>query len=52
MSGSPVFPGSAIAIHSGMAMQVDVIPSSDTYFSTRMEDGFVIADRDLQEKCS
>ncbi len=37
-------------MHSGMAMQVDVIPSSSTYFSTRMEDGIVIADRDLQGK--
>jgi hypothetical protein len=36
-------------MHSGM-MQVDVIPSSSTYFSTRMEDGITIADRDLQAK--
>ena len=42
---SPIFPGSQIRMHSGMAMQVDVIPSSSTYFSTRMEDGIVIADR-------
>jgi hypothetical protein len=47
---SPIFPGSQIQMHSGMAMQVDVIPSSSTYFSTRMEDGIVIANRDLQEK--
>lgn len=47
---SPIFPGSQIRMHSGMAMQVDVIPSSSTYFSTRMEDGVVIADKDLQEK--
>jgi Xaa-Pro aminopeptidase len=46
---SPIFAGSKIPIHSGMAMQVDVIPSSSTYFSTRMEDGVVIADRDLRE---
>jgi hypothetical protein len=47
---SPIFPGSQIRMHSGMAMQVDVIPSSSTYFSTRMEDGIVIADQDLQAK--
>ena len=47
---SPVFPGSQIRMHSGMAMQVDVIPSSSRYFSTRMEDGIVIADRDLQRR--
>jgi len=47
---SPIFPGSMVPIHSGMAMQVDVIPSSATYCSTRMEDGVVIAGRDLQEK--
>lgn len=46
---SPIFPGSDIPIHSGMAMQVDVIPSSATYFSTRMEDGVVIADGDLRK---
>jgi len=47
---SPIFPGSQIRLHSGMAMQVDVIPSSSTYFSTRMEDGIVLADEDLQGK--
>ena len=33
-----------------MVFQVDVIPSSPTYFSTRMEDGLVIADQDLQSQ--
>jgi hypothetical protein len=33
-----------------MAIQVDVIPQSTTYFSTRMEDGIVIADGELREK--
>jgi len=47
---SPIFPGSQIRIHSGMVMQVDVIPSSSTYFSTRVEDGIVIADEDLQAR--
>ena len=33
-----------------MAIQVDVIPSSPVYFSTRMEDGLVIADEDLRRR--
>jgi hypothetical protein len=45
---SPIFPGSAIPLRSGMAVQADVIPSSEIYYSTRMEDGLVLADRDLQ----
>lgn len=47
---SPIFLGSDVRIHSGMAIQVDVIPSSPTYFSTRMEDGVVIADEDLRHR--
>jgi Xaa-Pro aminopeptidase len=47
---SPVYRGSQIRIHSGMVLQTDVIPSSATYFSTRMEDGIVIADADLQAR--
>jgi hypothetical protein len=31
-----------------MAIQVDVIPSSPAYFSTRMEDGVVLADAELR----
>lgn len=46
---SPIFPGSALPIRSGMAMQCDVIPDHAVYGSTRMEDGFVIADDDLTE---
>jgi len=45
---SPFYPGSDVALHSGMAIQVDVIPSSPVYFSTRMEDGVVLADADLR----
>lgn len=45
---SPIFKGSEITIHSGMVVQTDVIPSSPVYFSTRMEDGFAVADRDLR----
>ena len=47
---SPIYPGSRIPIHSGMAIQVDVIPYSPTYFSTRMEDGVVIADETLRSQ--
>jgi hypothetical protein len=47
---SPVYPGSDVRLHSGMAMQVDVIPSSRVYSSTRMEDGVVIADDTLRRQ--
>jgi hypothetical protein len=47
---SPIYPGSQVPIHSGMAMQVDVIPSSPIYFSTRMEDGVVITDESLRRQ--
>ena len=47
---SPFYLGSAITVASGMAIQVDVIPQSPQYFSTRMEDGIVVADADLQAK--
>ena len=46
---SPIFPGSDLPIRSGMAIQVDVIPSSPVYFSTRMEDGLVMADKTLRQ---
>jgi Xaa-Pro aminopeptidase len=45
---SPVFPGSKLPLRSGMVMQVDIIPSSSVYGSTRMEDGILIADEALQ----
>ena len=45
---SPFHSGSEVPISSGMAIQVDVIPQSATYFSTRMEDGIVIADNELR----
>lgn len=45
---SPIYPGSDVPIHSGMVMQVDVIPSSPVYSSTRMEDGVVITDESLR----
>jgi hypothetical protein len=45
---SPIFPGSDLPIRSGMAMQMDVIPDHPVHGSTRMEDGYVIADADLR----
>jgi hypothetical protein len=45
---SPIYEGSEIPIQSGMMFQVDVIPSSTVYGSTRMEDGIVIADEELR----
>lgn len=44
---SPIFPGSDLPLRSGMAMQMDVIPDHAVYGSTRMEDGYVIAEDDL-----
>ena len=45
---SPIYPGSDIALQSGMAIQVDIIPDSPVYFSTRVEDGVVLADAALR----
>lgn len=45
---SPIFRESDIRLRSGMVFQVDVIPSSPVYFSTRMEDGIVLADSALR----
>jgi len=47
---SPIYPGSDVPLHGGMVMQVDVIPSSRVYSSTRMEDGVVIADEALRRQ--
>jgi hypothetical protein len=47
---SPIYPGSTVPLHSGMVMQVDVIPASPVYSSTRMEDGVVLADADLRRR--
>ncbi len=46
---APMYKDSTIPIHSGMMIQVDVIPFSPTYFSSRMEDSVVIADGSLQK---
>ncbi|MCX7286517.1 MAG: hypothetical protein NTW20_02875 [Rhodobacterales bacterium] len=45
---SPIREGSTDALASGMAMQMDVIPGHPVYGSTRMEDGYVIADSALR----
>ena len=45
---SPFYAGSEIGMASGMYIQVDVIPQSSRYFSTRMEDGVVIADAEFR----
>lgn len=47
---SPIYPGSTVPIRSGMVMQADVIPSSPVYYSTRMEDGYALADEALRQE--
>jgi Xaa-Pro aminopeptidase len=44
---SLVFKDSTIPLRSGMVMQADVIPSNPVYYSTRMEDGYLLADARL-----
>ena len=45
---SPIYQGSVEPLASGMALQMDVIPGHPVYGSTRMEDGYVIADAALR----
>jgi hypothetical protein len=46
---SPISVGSDIALRSGMAFQVDVIPATGTdYFTTNIEDGIALADESLR----
>ncbi|WP_127587501.1 hypothetical protein [Paenibacillus koleovorans] len=45
---SPFYPASDIRLRSGMVIQLDVIPKSPVYGSTRMEEGYVLADSALQ----
>jgi len=47
---SPVYKGSESPLESGMYFQVDVIPKSKRFFSTRMEDGVVLADKTLRDE--
>lgn len=49
-TSSPIRPGSDDVLRSGMVMQIDVIPSHPVWFSTRMEEGVVIADGALQDE--
>jgi len=47
---SPIYESSPVAIRSGMALQVDVIPATGTeYFTTNIEDGIAVADRALRD---
>ena len=47
---SPVAEGSQVALRSGMAMQVDIIPTTGTpYFTSNIEDGIALADQALRE---
>lgn len=46
---SPVYAGSTDTIRSGMYFQLDIIPRSRQYFSSRMEDGYVVADHTLRQ---
>lgn len=46
---SPIYEGSEEMIHSGMYMQIDIIPRSKRFSSTRMEEGIVIADYSLRQ---
>ena len=46
---SPIRPGSAIELRSGMAFQVDIIPATGTpYFTSNIEDGLALADAGLR----
>lgn len=45
---SPIAPDSAVPLRSGMAVQMDVIPTHPVHGSTRLEDGYVIADEALR----
>ncbi|MCC8143873.1 MAG: hypothetical protein LIO97_08280 [Tannerellaceae bacterium] len=47
---SPIYTGSEEEIYSGMHMQIDIIPRSSHYFSSRMEEGIVIADETLRNQ--
>ena len=47
---SPIYKNSKEFIASGMYLQSDIIPRSSVFGSSRMEDGFVIADECLQKK--
>jgi Xaa-Pro aminopeptidase len=46
---SPVYPGSDVALRSGMTLQLDIIPATGTvYHTTNIEDGVALADDALR----
>jgi hypothetical protein len=45
---SPVWAGSPVPLRSGMVVQADVIPSHPDLYSTRMEDGYLLAGEALR----
>lgn len=47
-TSSPIYQDSTETIQSGMYMQIDIIPRSPRFFSSRMEEGIVIADAELR----
>jgi Xaa-Pro aminopeptidase len=47
---SPVYAQSPHQIYAGMVLQADVIPSHPVYYSSRMEDGYALADEHLQRQ--
>ncbi len=47
---SPFYPASTESLASGMVIQSDIIPGVPRFFSTRMEDGYALADRELQSQ--
>jgi len=49
---TPFMPDSQVELHSGMAIQSDVIPSHPVFASTRMEDTYVLADAGLRAELS
>ncbi|GAC1473331.1 MAG: M24 family metallopeptidase [Ktedonobacteraceae bacterium] len=47
---SPIYRGSTQQLRSGMALQVDVIPATNTpYYTTNIEDGIALADAALRQ---
>ncbi len=48
--GSSFYPASTVKLRSGMILQSDIIPGNPVYFSTRMEDGYALADASLRNE--
>jgi len=47
---SPIYRGSTQQLRSGMALQVDIIPATNTpYHTTNIEDGIALADEELRQ---